>query len=120
MEYWLFNSLFDDHFLFGVVFSWERLRKLCGSRFSVEHALSCPRGAFPIIRHNKIRDLTAPVLTEVCHEVMMEPDLQPITNETLSASTAKTSDCVRLDIAMNGFWGGRFEKTFVDVRVLNP
>lgn len=43
---------------------------VCGSRFSVEHALSCPRGAFLIIRHNEIRDLTATVLTEVCHAMM--------------------------------------------------
>ena len=93
---------------------------VCGSRFSVEHALSCPRGAFPIIRHNEIRDLTASVLTEVCHDVRVEPNLQPITQETLSASTANTSDGARLDIAMNGFWGGRFERTFVDVRVFNP
>ncbi len=93
---------------------------VCGSRFSVEHALSCPRGAFPIIRHNEIRDLTASILTEVCHDVRVEPDLQPITNETLSAATANTSEGARLDIAMNGFWGGRFEKTFVDVRVFNP
>ena len=93
---------------------------VCGSRFSVEHALSCPRGAFPIIRHNEIRDLTASVLTEVCHNVRVEPNLQPITQETLSASTANTSDGARLDIAMNGFWGGRFERTFVDVRVFNP
>ncbi len=50
----------------------------------------------------------------------VEPDLQPITNETMSAATANTSEGARLDIAMNGFWGGRFEKTFVDVRVFNP
>ena len=79
---------------------------VCGSRFPVEHALSCPRGAFPIIRHNEIRDLTASVLTEVCHDVRVEPDLQPITHETMSAATANTSDEARLDIAMNGFWGG--------------
>ena len=38
----------------------------------------------------------------------------------MSAATANTSDGAYLDIAMNGFWGGRFEKTFVDVRVFNP
>ena len=43
------------------------------------------------------------------------PDLQPITNESMSAATANTADGARLDIAMNGFWGGRFEKSFVDV-----
>ena len=25
-----------------------------------------------------------------------------------------------LDVAMNGFWGGRYDRTFVDVRVFNP
>ena len=90
---------------------------VCGSRFSVEHALSCPREVSPIIRHNEIRDLTASVLTEVCHDVRVEPDLQPVTQETMSASTANTSDGAQLDI---GFLGGRFERTFVDVRMFNP
>ena len=31
----------------------------CGAVFSVEHALSCPKGGFPSIRHNEIRNLTA-------------------------------------------------------------
>ncbi|KAL5494471.1 hypothetical protein EMCRGX_G015811 [Ephydatia muelleri] len=30
----------------------------CGKSFTVEHALSCPLGGFPSIRHNEIRDLT--------------------------------------------------------------
>ena len=42
---------------------------VCGSKFSVEHALSCARGGFPSIRHNEIRNLTATLLTEVCHDV---------------------------------------------------
>ena len=42
---------------------------VCGSRFSVEHALSCSRGAFPIIRHYEIRDLTASVLTDICQDL---------------------------------------------------
>ena len=39
---------------------------VCGSSFTVQHVLSCPRGGFPIIRHNELRDLTAHLLTEVC------------------------------------------------------
>ena len=31
----------------------------CGDPFSMNHALSCPKGGFPSIRHNEIRDLTA-------------------------------------------------------------
>ena len=33
---------------------------------------------------------------------------------------ANRQDGARLDIAANGFWGGTFERTFFDVRVLNP
>ncbi len=55
----------------------------CSKAFSTEHALSCAKGGFPTIRHNEIRDLTADLLTEVCNDVRIEPDLQPITEETL-------------------------------------
>ena len=37
--------------------------------FSTEHALSCPCGGLPTIRHNNIRDFTAKLLTEVCPNV---------------------------------------------------
>ena len=92
----------------------------CGANFSVEHALSCPKGGFPIVRHNEIRDLTANLLTEVCHDVCVEPTLQPITGETFSNATANSDEGARLDVAASGFWGGRFERAFFDVRVFNP
>ena len=74
----------------------------CGSRFSVEHALSCAKGGFPSIRHNEIRILTATLLTEVCHNVSIEPGLQPVPNETLMSASANRQDGARLDIAANG------------------
>ena len=40
---------------------------VCGQSFSVQHALSCPKGGFPSIRHNELRDLTASLLKETCH-----------------------------------------------------
>ena len=92
----------------------------CGSKFSVEHALSCAKGGFPSIRHNEIRNLTATLLTEVCHDVCIEPGLQPVSNETLTGASANRQDGARLDIAASGFWGGTFERTFFDVRVFNP
>ena len=92
----------------------------CGEVFTVEHALSCPKGGFQILRHNEIRDFTASLLTEVCHDVQVEPELQPLTGESLTNATANTQDGARLDISANGVWGGRFEKTFLDVRVFNP
>ncbi len=33
----------------------------------------CHMGGFPTIRHNEIRDITASLLTEVCHNVATEP-----------------------------------------------
>ena len=64
----------------------------CGKSFTVEHAHSCPLDGFPSIRHNEIRDLTANLMTEVCHNVSIEPHLQPITGETFPAMTANTED----------------------------
>ena len=44
----------------------------------------CHMGGFPTIRHNEIRDLTASLLTEVCHNVAAEPHLQPLNGETMA------------------------------------
>ena len=92
----------------------------CGASFSVDHSLSCQKGGFPSIWHNEIRDLTAKLLTEVCNEVEVEPPLQPLTGEEFLGAGNNSSAGARLDIAMNGFWGGRYERTFIDVRVFNP
>ena len=92
----------------------------CGSHFTVEHSLSCPKGGFPTIRHNEIRDTIANLMTEVCNDVCIEPHLQPSTGETFSGASATTEDGARLDIAANGFWGSRYERAYFDVRVFNP
>ena len=93
---------------------------VCGASFTVEHVLSCPWGGFPSIRHNEIRDITAILLTEVCSDVCVEPNLQEVSSEDLSGRTAISTNGARLDIAAYGFWGGRYERTFLDVRVFNP
>ena len=87
-----------------------------GNGMSVEHALSCAKGGFPTIRHNEVRDLTANLLTEVCKDVRIEPELQPVMPQQLSGATANAQDGARLD----GVWGERLEKTYFDVRVFNP
>ena len=50
----------------------------CGMKFSIEHALSCPKGGFPSILRNEVRDLTANLLTEVSNDVCIEPELLPL------------------------------------------
>ncbi|XP_064392578.1 uncharacterized protein LOC135340186 [Halichondria panicea] len=89
-------------------------------KYRVEHVLSCPKGGFPSLRHNEIRDITANLLSEVCNNVCIEPHLQPISGEHLPGTTANITEGARLDIAANGLWGGRFERTYFDVRVFNP
>ena len=76
----------------------------------------CPYRGFPIIRHNEVRDLTATLLTEVCHNVATEPSLQPISAETFPNATANTSDDARLDVKARGFWC-RGQGAHFDVRV---
>jgi len=56
--------------------------------------------------------VTANLLTEVCHDVIIKPDLQPLTGETMAGVSSNTMDGARLDIAVNGFWGGRFKKSW--------
>ena len=56
----------------------------CGNGMTVEHALSCAKGGFPTLRHNEIRDLTADLLTEVCNNVCVEPELQPVLPQQLT------------------------------------
>ena len=64
----------------------------CGQPFSVEHALTCKTGGFPAVRHNEVRDITATLLTEVCHRVTTSPHLQPLSGESLSHRSAITED----------------------------
>ena len=82
--------------------------------------MSCPKGGFASIWHNEIRDLTVNLLIEVCGDVSVEPDLQPLMGEELAYATSSIEDGARLDIAANGFWGGQYEKSFFDVCVFNP
>ncbi len=67
--------------------------------FDVNHAMICPKGGFPIIRHNEVRDITADLLTD---DVELEPTLQPLTGERLSHRTANTEDGARLDVKARG------------------
>ena len=92
----------------------------CGEPFSVSHALTCKMGGYPAIRHNEIRDLTASLLSEVCHNVSTEPHLQPLEGEPLRGASASVENGARLDVAADGFWGSQFERAFFDVRVFNP
>ena len=113
----LHKSTFQD--ALALRYSWFPLRSpslcACGSSFSVEYVLSCPKGGLPSLRHNDIRDLNASLLTEIYFQVIVEPELQPVSNpDEYFLSTSNTQDGARLDIVMDGFWVGQSEKFLVD------
>eukprot|EP00117_Sycon_ciliatum_P029082 scpid94565/ scgid23241/ len=77
------------------------------------------------IRHSGITSCetsppSASLLSRVAHDVSVEPSLQPLSGERMRYRTAISEDGARLDVAASGVWGGRFERTFFDVRVFNP
>ena len=64
----------------------------------------CPYGGLPISRHNEIRYITTKWLTEVCTDVEKEPQLQPLTSETILPRSANKQEEARVDIRAKGFW----------------
>ena len=88
----LHKSAFHDALALRYGWTPSKLPSKCdsGNSFTVEHALSCARGGLPTIRHNEIRDLTANLLTEVCNDVRIEPELQAVTMEHLTGGPPPT------------------------------
>ena len=91
----------------------------CGKAFDVNHAMICPKGGFPNLRHNEVRDITTDLLSEICHDVEVEPKLQPLTGERLFHRTANVEEEARLDVKARGFWD-RMQCAFFDIRVFYP
>ena len=73
------------------------------------------------MRHDEVPDLFTTLLSETCHNVSSEPELQPLNGAPVHTRGANRTDGARLDIKAVGFWGrSRFEATFFYVRVFNP
>ena len=117
----LHKGAFHDaiHLRYGWKLSNTPTKCTCGSAFSINHAMICPMGGFPTIRHNELRDITASLLSEVCHNVATEPRLQPLNGESMTHRTAITTDDARLDIRARGFWSFA-QDAYFDVRVFHP
>ena len=118
----LHKGAFQDAFClyYGWRPSYLPTQCICGHYFIVEHALTCNRGRFPSICHNKLRDITAGFLTEVCHNVGTEPPLQPLSGKQLTFRTANREDGAHLDIVADNFWERDQNRPFFDIRVFSP
>lgn len=91
----------------------------CGSPNNVNHTMTCKKGGFVCIRHNEVRDLTASMLREVCHDVSTEPLLLPLNGEHMRYRTANTTNEARVDVGARGFWT-RGQKAYFDIRIFDP
>ena len=66
------------------------------------------------MRHNRIRDVEASILQEVCKDVRIEPELLPIGD--IPVDCTNKAEKARLDVSAVGIFGP-MERTFLDVRV---
>ena len=82
---------------------------LCGVKNDINHALSCKKGGYVMMRHNCIRDLEAEIMQEVCSDVRIEPELMPLDNNLMR--NGNNAENARLDVSGIGVWGP-FERTF--------
>ena len=69
------------------------------------------------MRHDRIRDLEATLLKDICKDVRTEPELLPVGNVLIESSNI--AEKARLDVSAIGLWSP-MERTFLDVRVVHP
>ncbi len=82
----------------------------CGKQNNTDHSLICKLGGFVIMRHNKVRDVEASLMREVCKDVQVEPLLLPANEEELMPRTI-SGPGARLDVVARDVWSGG-EKNF--------
>ena len=68
---------------------------------NIQHELSCNKGGFISLRHNKVRDKTASFVNEVCIciDVGKEPTLISLMGEKFDEKRTKTGEEARLDVS---------------------
>jgi hypothetical protein len=93
---------------------------VCGSSFSLDHSQICHLGGFINKRHDEIRNMIAANMSEVLHDVEVEPHLKPLNSmDILEKRSAITDNEARSDIRARGFWCDQ-QDAFFDIRVFYP
>jgi len=72
---------------------------------------------FPTIRHNKLHDVTAKLLSQ---DIQIEPHLQPLSGETLAHCTSNFDDQAKWISLLKAFGIHPMNWPFFDVQVFNP
>ena len=79
----------------------------CGQSFNFTLALHCAKGGYTHMRHNKIKDTFATLMSEVCFDVGIEPKLQSLQGESFVNNSTTTHEDAGLDVKTNGLWGSK-------------
>ena len=94
-------------------------RCVCGEPFSIDHSQICSVGGFINMRHNDVRDWYAATAKKVFRDVGSEPELQPLSGESMKYKSANVADDARSDVRIRGFWS-RLRNAFFEFRVFYP
>ena len=87
----------------------------CGQSFNMTHALNCKTGSFITIRHNRVRDFEAQLLSEICNYFEIKLPMQPLEGETINGFTGLNA---KPDVRAREFLR-KGQNTFFDVRITN-
>ena len=69
----------------------------------INHSLSCPKDDFPSICHYEVKRSHS--------KIFIKNFLQPMNGDNFHLKLLTPRDGARLNISLNGFWGGQFEKS---------
>ena len=89
---------------------------VCGKDFTMINTFSCPHG--PIIRHNEVCHLTACLMTEICHDVQVEPHSHPFSSEVMRYRSAVTDNNASVDIRVSSFWRYLHHSAYIDAQLV--
>ena len=73
-----------------------------------------PRARVARKQPRALRESIANLLIDVCHDVVIEPHLQPLQGEAFALKSVTTYDDARLDIEANGLWESKFNQTYFE------
>ena len=72
-------------------------------KYDLQHSLSSKKGGFVSLRRNHVRNITANLIDQVCHDVRVEPPPQTLTGKTFDSRSMYVRDEARLDISVRTF-----------------
>ena len=75
---------------------------VCGSKFDLQHCMSCKNGGFITLRHNSIRNANCR-FKEICTDVKIEAPLVDLSGEKFQCKIAQTGNEVRTDIVASRY-----------------